>query len=75
MPYRRWMSKMTTVAIKPIRTETDYTASLALLETLMDAEPNSPESDDLGVLAALIEQYEDKRFPIASAIPASFNAG
>lgn len=60
---------MTTVAIKPIRTETDYAASLVLLETLMDAEPNSPESDNLGVLAALIEQYEDKRFPIAAPTP------
>lgn len=60
---------MTTVAIKPIRTETDYATSLALLETLMDAEPNSTESDYLGVLAALIEQYEDKRFPIAAPTP------
>ena len=60
---------MTMTAIKPIRSEADYTASLTRLEALMDADIDTPEGDELAVLATLVERYEDKRFPIEAPSP------
>lgn len=50
--------------VKPIRTETDYTAALARVDELMDAEPGSPEGEELDVLANLVERYESKHVPM-----------
>lgn len=55
--------------LKPIRTEADYDESLMRLEGLMDAEAGTPDGDELEILAALIERYEDERFPIAAPTP------
>ncbi|MTK63613.1 MAG: hypothetical protein F8N15_03565 [Methanobacterium sp.] len=51
-------------AIRLIKTQEDYETALARVDVLMDAEPDTPEGDELEVLAALIEMYEDKVFPI-----------
>ena len=53
--------------IKPIRTETDYEAALAHIDTLMDAEPGTLEGEELDVLTDLVELYEAKHVPIGSA--------
>ncbi len=50
--------------IKPIRTERDYEAALARVDALMGAKPGSAESDELDVLADLVELYEDKHEPM-----------
>jgi HTH-type transcriptional regulator/antitoxin HigA len=50
--------------IRPIKTEKDYERSLAEVERLMDAEPDTPEGDALDVLVTLIQAYEAKRWPI-----------
>ena len=55
--------------VKPIRSASDYEANVARLEDLIDAEPGSPESDELDILATLIERYETERFPIALPSP------
>jgi HTH-type transcriptional regulator/antitoxin HigA len=55
--------------VKPIRNEGDYEANLARLEDLIDATPGTPEGDELEVLAALIEHYENERYPIAVPTP------
>ena len=55
--------------IFPIKTEADYQAALAEIETLMDAEMNTPEGDKLDILATLIESYEAKYFPIEAPNP------
>ena len=55
--------------IFPIKTEADYQAALAEIETLMDAEMNTPEGDKLDILATLIESYEAKHFPIEAPNP------
>jgi len=55
--------------VKPIRTEADYEASLSRVEALIDAEPGTPEADELDVLTSLIERYEDERFPIEAPTP------
>lgn len=49
---------------KVIKTESDYDAALARIEELMGAEPDSPEGDELELLVALVELYEEKNFPI-----------
>ncbi len=45
--------------IKPIKTEADYQAALAVVERLFDAAPDTPDGDALEVWTTLIEQYED----------------
>lgn len=48
--------------VKLIKTEGDYQEALARIEKLMDAEPGTPEGEELELLAALVEMYEDKHF-------------
>jgi HTH-type transcriptional regulator/antitoxin HigA len=55
--------------IKPIKTETDYQLALARVNELMDAEINTPEGDELDILATLIESYEAKHYAIAPPDP------
>ena len=55
--------------IKPIRTEADYEAALARIDELMDAEPESPEGEELDVLADLVELYETKHVPMGYPSP------
>ena len=50
--------------IKPIRSPDDYEKALRRAETLWDAPPGSPQSDELDVLATLIDAYEQQRYPI-----------
>jgi HTH-type transcriptional regulator / antitoxin HigA len=55
---------MINTTIKPIRTEQDYEAALLRIESLMMAEADTPEADELEVLATLVELYEEKHYPI-----------
>ena len=55
---------MNTALIRPIKTEIDYQAALERAGILMSSQPNTPEADELEVLATLIELYEDKYFSI-----------
>jgi HTH-type transcriptional regulator/antitoxin HigA len=50
--------------IRPIHTEADYRAALLRVEALMDAEEGTPESDELDILATLVEAYESKICPM-----------
>jgi antitoxin component HigA of HigAB toxin-antitoxin module len=50
--------------IKSIKTEEDYRATLSEIESLMTAEPDTPEGERLDVLATLVEAYERKHFPM-----------
>jgi len=50
--------------IKPIKTEIDHRAALARIDELWEAEPNSPEGDELEVLVTLVTAYEEAHFPI-----------
>ena len=50
--------------IKPIKNESDYDAALERIDQLMDASKNTPEGDELEVLALLVEQYEASHYPI-----------
>ena len=49
--------------IRPIRSEEDYEAACARIRELMGAQLDTPEGDELDVLADLVEHYEDKHYP------------
>ncbi len=48
--------------IKPIKNERDYEQALRRVESLWKSPEGSPESDELDVLATLIEAYEHERY-------------
>ncbi len=50
--------------VKPIRSEADYEAAMAEVETLWGAANGTPEGDRLDVLATLIDAYEAKHYPM-----------
>ena len=50
--------------IRPIKTESDYEATLAEIEKLWESGPDTPESDRLDILVTLVEAYETKHYPI-----------
>jgi HTH-type transcriptional regulator / antitoxin HigA len=50
--------------VKPMRNERDYEEALRRAERLWDSPEGSPESDQLGVLATMIEAYEREHYPI-----------
>ena len=55
--------------IKPIKTEKDYDNALERLELIFDATPNSKEGDEAEILSLLIDNYENKNYPIESPDP------
>jgi len=55
--------------IKPIKTAEDNQAALARIEQLWDAKPDTPEGDELAVLATLVEAYEEANYPIEAPDP------
>ena len=50
--------------IRPIKTDRDYHDVLKEIESLMAAEPDTPEGERLDVLVTLVEAYERKHFPL-----------
>ena len=52
-----------------IKNETEYNEALKRIEELFDAEPGTPESDELELLVALVELYEKENFPITAPDP------
>lgn len=50
--------------IKPIKTNTDYRATLKEIEALMMAAPDTPEGEKLDVLVMLVEAYERRHYPV-----------
>ena len=57
------------MTIKPIRNDTDHAVALARIEALWNAEPGTPENDEFDVLAVLVSDYENKRWPILPPDP------
>lgn len=52
-----------------IETREDYLAALALVESLMDAEPGTEEEKHLDALATLIQAYEEQHSPVGLPDP------
>jgi HTH-type transcriptional regulator / antitoxin HigA len=57
------------IRIRPIRSEEDYEAVLAEIDTLMDAVPGTRDGDRLDVLVTLVEAYEARHWPIEAPDP------
>jgi HTH-type transcriptional regulator/antitoxin HigA len=52
-----------------IKTEADYDAALAKIENLMGSAPGSAKFDELELLSALVELYEQRQYPIPPPDP------
>ncbi len=57
-------TKFNIMNIKPIKTEQDYQDALNRLEAIFDAKSGTTEGDELEILGLLIDNYENKHFPI-----------
>jgi HTH-type transcriptional regulator/antitoxin HigA len=57
------------MTIKPIRNDEELKAAFQRLEAIFQAEPGSPEADEMEVLATLIEAYENKHYAITPPDP------
>jgi HTH-type transcriptional regulator/antitoxin HigA len=57
--------------IRPLHTEEDYNAALAIVSELVDADPapDTPDGDRLDILSILVERYENEHFPIERPEP------
>ncbi len=55
--------------IKPVRTEADYEAALKRIDLLMDADPDTPEGEQLEVLVTLVEAYEAEHYALGLPDP------
>lgn len=56
---------------KIIKTEAEYDLTLARISELMDADPDTPEGDELELLVTLVEIYEEQGYPIDLPDPVS----
>lgn len=50
--------------IKPIKNDDDLDAAVLRMRSLRGAKPNTPEGDEMEILAALAEAYEEKHHAI-----------
>ncbi len=55
--------------LNQLSNESEYETALVQIESLMDAEPNSPQEKELERLAILVEAYEQESYPIAAPDP------
>lgn len=55
--------------IKPFKTAEDYRKALNRAREIWDAQPETPEADELEILLPLIEAYEDVHYHIAPPDP------
>jgi len=55
--------------LKPIKSEADYRAALKRLEEIFNAEIGTPESDELDILGLMVDDYENKHYPIDAPDP------
>ena len=57
------------MAVQLIKTKKAYHDALKMIDELFDAKPHTKEADDLELLSALVELYEEHTFPIKSPSP------
>ena len=47
-----------------IKTDKEYKNAISRIAQLMDAEPNTPEGDELELLSLLVEKYGKEKYPL-----------
>jgi HTH-type transcriptional regulator / antitoxin HigA len=57
------------IQVKPVKDEKSYKEALDRFSEIFDAKIGTAESDEADVLAVLIEDYENKHFPIEAPDP------
>ncbi|MEY3882361.1 MAG: hypothetical protein RIQ94_3157 [Pseudomonadota bacterium] len=55
--------------IKPIRNDEDLALTFRRLEAIFQADEGTPEADEMEILVALVQAYENKYYPINTADP------
>ena len=55
--------------LKPIKNDTDYRKALSRLEEIFDSKDGTPEGDELDILGLMVDDYENKYFPIEAPDP------
>ncbi len=55
--------------IRPIKTEKQYRAALKRIDALIDVKPNTAAFEILEVLSILVDDYENKHYPIEPLDP------
>ncbi len=55
--------------LKPIKTELQYDEALHRLDVIFDASPDTEEGNEAEILLLLIEDYEDRYYPIETPDP------
>lgn len=58
--------------INLIHNEVEYQIALRRIRTLWEAEPGTPEADELEILALIVNQYEEKHYPIEEPDPIEY---
>jgi HTH-type transcriptional regulator/antitoxin HigA len=61
--------KLGDYGIKTDKTELDYREALKRLEDIFDAKLGTPESDELEILGLMVDDYENKHYPIEAPDP------
>jgi HTH-type transcriptional regulator / antitoxin HigA len=57
------------MTIKPIRNDEELQTAFKRLEVIFQAEPDTPEADEMEVLVTLVEAYENKYYLITPPDP------
>lgn len=60
---------MNYVSVPVIKNPSDYQEALSRLDEIFDAQPGTPESDEMDILLLMIKDYEDKNTSIELADP------
>ena len=68
LPIREHYARQSMI-IKPIRNDDELKAAFQRLEMIFQAEPDTPEADEMEVLVTLIEAYENKHYAITPPDP------
>lgn len=55
--------------IKILKTEEEYLKALKRLEEIFQAEPGTPEGEEMELLSLVVRNYEEEKFPIADVDP------
>src|ERR1700747_2624470 len=55
--------------IRPIRTEEDHEKAVVRIRELINAAPDTPEGDELDILATLVDAYEARHHAIDAPDP------
>ena len=55
--------------IHTIKTEVEYETALQMIDTLLEAEENSEQTEQLEILSILVEDYESKHYKIEMPDP------